>query len=104
MGGNDILNAGSVPGLLEGTVVWNPGSVNINATVTTTATVTGAVVGDRVLLTIPSSLVNSGLWRHFILYGYVSAADTVTLVATNSHSISSVDPSSVTVHVLVIPV
>lgn len=51
------------------------------------ATVTGAVVGDEV------SVAPKGTWPALGLFGYVSAADTVTLVASNTTA-GTLDPAS----------
>lgn len=56
-------------------------------------TVNGAVVGDRVDLVLPASIVGSGLTQAVQFYGYVSAADTVTIKVLNMNSSSVTVPT-----------
>jgi hypothetical protein len=65
-------------GQLFASKTYDPSSVNDGSSITTTVTVTGAVVGQTV--TPSFSLDLQGL----VLTGYVSAADTVTTVLTNN--------------------
>ena len=81
---------------LSGSKVHDFGSIGSIATATTTTTVTGAAAGDTVLIT-PSTALEAGL----VVYGYVSAADTITIVANNPTS-GSIDPASRTYYVAVI--
>lgn len=73
----------------------NTGAVAVS---TTTVTVTGAVLGDQVMVT-PSTQLEAGI----NIYGYVSATNTVTIVANNSTA-GAIDPASRTYYVLVIKV
>lgn len=83
---------------LSGNKTHDFASVASLNTQTTTLTVTGAVVGDSVIVT-PSTALEAGL----IIYGYVSAADTVTIVASNA-SAGAIDPVSRTYYVSVLRV
>lgn len=67
-------------------------------TATTTVTVTGAQTGDSVIVN-PSTALEAGL----VVYGYVSAADTVTIVANNPTA-GAIDPASRTYYVTVLKV
>lgn len=60
-----------------GTATWNPASVAAGAQTTTTVTVTGAKLGDRVDVSFSLDLQGQQLT------GYVSAANTVTAVLRN---------------------
>lgn len=58
---------------IEGTATYDPGNLVDGAGVTTTVTVTGAVLGDYVLVSFSLDL------QGILLTGYVSAADTVSV-------------------------
>lgn len=77
-----------VPSVLTGTATLNFGSIAAAAQEELTITVTGAATGDAVALAPPASL-ESGL----VCTGRVSAADTVTVRATNVTG-SPIDPAS----------
>lgn len=65
---------------LTTTTTLNFGNVGSNSSVTLTATLTGATTGDMVLIGMPA-----GSFASNILYtGYVSAANTITIMCTNS--------------------
>jgi len=81
---------------LSGSKTHDFGSIGAVSTATTTATVTGAATGDSVLIT-PSTALEAGI----NVYGYVSAADTITIVANNSTA-GAIDPASRTYYVSVI--
>ena len=81
---------------LSGSKVHDFGSIGSVATATTTTTVTGAAAGDTVLIT-PSTALEAGI----VVYGYVSAADTITIVANNPTA-GAIDPASRTYYVSVI--
>ena len=76
------------------TLVHDFGSINAQVQATQTVTVTGAVVGDAVLVR-PTTAVNG-----IILDGTVTAVNTVTVRAVN-YSSGSIDPGSQTYLVLV---
>lgn len=73
---------------------------NITAvnTATSNVTITGAVAGDKVIVT-PSTALEAGI----IVYGYVSAVDTVTIVANNPTA-GAINPASRTYYTLVLKV
>lgn len=70
------LRGDRIPQVITASKTWDPPSVANGATTTTTVTVTGAVAGQRVGVGFPFSAA-------FIASGYVSAADTVTVVIQN---------------------
>jgi hypothetical protein len=63
---------------MSGTTTWDPASVADGAMVSTTVTVAGAVQGDVVAAGF-DAMVHAG----WLISGYVSAADTVTVVLFN---------------------
>ena len=81
---------------LSGSTTFDFPNIGAVATSTTTVTVTGAAGGDTVLVT-PSTALEAGL----VVYGYVSAADTVTIVANNPTA-AAINPASRTYYVSVI--
>jgi hypothetical protein len=70
------------------------GSINAQSQATTTVTVTGAAVGDAVLVR-PTTAVNG-----ILLDGTVTAANTVTVRAVN-YSAAPIDPASQVYSVIV---
>ena len=106
-GSDTILNAlfqdGSVVKLaqqgdtvLEGSATWDPASVANGAKTTTTITITGAVLGDFVIASFSLDI------QSMTISGYVSAANTVTVVLANNTG-GAVDLSSGTVRARVYP-
>jgi hypothetical protein len=87
---------GRINGILVGTATWDPGNTATGASASTTVTITGAAVGN--VCTNPSWEDTTAGWT---LSAWVSAADTVTLVATNTNA-SADDPASFTARVWVI--
>ena len=81
---------------LAGSKTHDFASVASLNTQTTTLTVTGAQTGDNVVVN-PSTALEAGL----IVYAYVSAADTVTIVASNA-SAGAIDPVSRTYYITVL--
>lgn len=77
-------------------VTWDPPAVTSGTAATTTVTIPGATLGDYVSVSFSLSLA------FCILSGYVSSADTVTVVLFNS-TISTVNLGSGTLRVLVRP-
>ena len=72
-----------VPNVLRNTLAWNPGSGSAISTGnfdTTTVTVTGAVAGADVLVTQPNV---ANTYHGWIITGYVTSANTVTLWCHN---------------------
>jgi hypothetical protein len=91
----DSITLGSgaaLGGILSSVVSVDFASVPGNDSVTTTATLTGAAVGDAVIVT-PSSQW-SGAYLDLAVSGQVTAADTVTLTAANSAA-TAVNPAAV---------
>lgn len=74
VGGGAVLKK-----MLSATATYDPPSTANGAAWSTTITVTGAAVGDNVM--VSHSSVTSGDWN---LYGYVSAANTVTVYGRNN--------------------
>lgn len=83
---------------LSGSKTHDFGNITAVNTATTTLTVTGATAGDAVIVT-PSTALEAGI----VVYGYVSAADTVTIVANNPTA-GAIDPASRTYYVTVLRV
>jgi hypothetical protein len=92
-----IVGSGStVSELAVATAALNFPSIATTASADLTITVTGAAVGDYVVLALPASPA-AGI----VFNAFVSAANTVTIRASNITG-SSVDPASATYGVLVI--
>ena len=81
---------------ITGTGTIDYGSIAAGAVGTGTVTVTGAVVGDSVAVGVPSTF-NTGL----LAFGYVSAADTVTIRVINGTA-GAIDPASGTYRATVV--
>lgn len=81
---------------LSGNTTFDFPNIGAVATSTTTVGVSGAQVGDSVIVT-PSTALEAGL----VVYGYVSAADTITIVANNPTA-AAINPASRTYYVSVI--
>lgn len=64
---------------LQGTVVWDPGSIPVGASLTTTVTVTGATAGNSNLVLVAAPYSLAGLTAT----AYVHAANTVHIVLAN---------------------
>lgn len=83
-------------GYFSASIVWTPGSVAAGAQVTTTVVVTGAALGDPVIgASLSASLAGQQLT------GYVSAANTVTVVLRNGTA-GAIDLASPTLRVQVL--
>lgn len=80
---------------IKSSKVHDFGSIAAGVTATTTQTVTGAGTDDVVLIT-PNSQLEDGL----VIYGFVNAVDTVTIVAQNTIG-AAIDPASRTYYILV---
>lgn len=89
------LNATAAP--LTATATLDFGSIAAAASATLTITVTGATTGQAVALGLPAAPA-AGI----VFFGFVSAADTVTVRAMNITA-SAVDPASATYRATVLP-
>lgn len=94
-GAATVTTAALRPGLFAAAALDFP-SIAAAATATLNITVTGAVVGDPVVLALPAT-VNAGI----LFDARVSAADTVTVRATNITA-GAIDPASATFGVTVL--
>lgn len=83
-------------GVLTGSAVYDTASLNDAAGATTTVTVTGAALGDFVMVSLGVDL------QGISVTGYVSAADTVA-VRIQNESGGTLDLASTTIRVRVIP-
>lgn len=95
--GDGSINAGSfyidgniLPTVLSGTAVLDFGSIASFDQTDLTITVTGAVVGDEILLGLPAA-PTAGI----IFNAFVSAVDTITVRAHN-YTAGAIDPASAT--------
>lgn len=84
-------------GSLTASVTYDPPSLATGAAANTTVTVTGAAVGDTVLATHSSIETAATSW---IIYGYVSASNTVRVIILNATG-GTVDLGSGTLRVRV---
>lgn len=77
------------------TATWDPGSVAVGGSTSTSVSVPGAVVGDKVHVSHSSLGAND-----IMISGHVSAADTVRVVLFNP-SAAAIDLASGTLSILV---
>jgi hypothetical protein len=89
-------NRTAIVKLKTGTAAINFASIAAAGTQTGTITVTGAVAGDAVFIGVPTAAINAGV----IYWGYVSAANTVTVVANNITA-GPIDPGNATFRAVV---
>jgi hypothetical protein len=82
--------------VLSGSASLNFGSISAAAQADLTITVTGAAVGDEVMMALPAA-PTAGL----VFNAFVSAADTVSIRATNITA-SPIDPAAATYGVIVV--
>lgn len=67
------------PTVLRGSTTWDPASIGANSSTTTTVSVTGAALGDQVLVSKTSGSFSNGE----IYFGYVSSSGQVTIQLQN---------------------
>lgn len=75
---------------LTATATLDFGSVSAASSADLTITVTGAAVGDAVVLGVP----NGSVTANTVFFGWVSATNTVTIRCTNNDAASAADPAS----------
>jgi len=86
-----------ISGILTGSTTWDAPNAAATATVATTMTVTGAAVGDLVIVSTEASIPITNV----ILSAIVTAADTVTLRVHNTSTSTGVNLASATYRVIV---
>jgi len=89
-------NTAALAAFITDTATLDFPSISSNAQESLTMTVTGAAVGDTVMLGPPATIEAELSWS-----GFVSAADTVTIRVNHSHG-GSINPASATWRVTVI--
>ncbi len=89
-------NGNTITKVLSGSASLDFGSITAAAQANLTITVTGAAVGDEVIMSLPAAPA-AGL----IFNAFVSATDTVTVRASNITALA-VDPAAATYGVIVI--
>jgi hypothetical protein len=89
-------NGNTITKVLSGSASLNFGSIGAAAQAGLTITVTGAAVGDEVIMALPAAPA-AGL----VFNAFVSATDTVTIRASNITA-APVDPDAATYGVIVI--
>lgn len=89
-------NAYSKTLTLKGSTTWDPASVGANSSVSTTLTVTGAALGDGVIVSKTSGSFSNGE----LYFAYVSATNTVTIQLQNVSG-ATFDIASATFNVIV---
>jgi hypothetical protein len=89
-------NGNTITKALSGSASLNFGSIGAAAQADLTITITGAAVGDEVIMALPAA-PTAGL----IFNAFVSAANTVTVRASNITA-ASIDPAAATFGAIVI--
>jgi hypothetical protein len=89
-------NGNTITKVLSGSSSLDFGSISAVSQASLTITVTGAAVGDEVIMALPAAPA-AGI----VFNAFVSAADTVTIRASNITA-SAVDPAAATYGVIVI--
>jgi uncharacterized oligopeptide transporter (OPT) family protein len=88
----------AIASVISATATLDFASTNAHECSSATITVTGAAVGDVVALGIPTAVVGTS----GVFFGWVSAADTVTVRYHNTDKNNAVDPASGTFRATVI--
>jgi hypothetical protein len=88
----------AIASVISATATLDFPSTNSHSASALTITVTGAAVGDVVALGIPTEAIGT----NGVFFGYVSAADTVTVRYCNTDNGSAADPASGTFRATVI--
>ena len=89
-------NGNTITKVLSASASLDFGSINAASQAGLTITVTGAAVGDEVIMALPAAPA-AGL----VFNAFVSAANTVTIRASNI-TVSPIDPAAATYGVIVI--
>jgi len=79
--------------ILKGTVTVNLASIALAAVADNTVTLTGAAVGDTLIVNAPASAQEAGL---VVAQAWVSATDTIKIRVHNAAGTDPLDPASVT--------
>lgn len=77
------LASTTFPAVLRASLSWTPGTIGSLSNTSTTLTVTGAAVGDEVIITTSDG---AGMANGEVYQGWVSSANTVTVQANNFSS------------------
>lgn len=85
-----------ITGQLKNSTTWDPASIGANSSTTTTLTVTGAALGDGVIVSKTSGSFSNGE----LYFAYVSATNTVTIQLQNVSG-GTFDIASATFNVIV---
>jgi len=93
----DVGDLNVISGILTGSTTWDAPNAAANATVATTMTVTGAAVGDLVIVSTEATIPINNI----IISAIVSSANTVTLRVHNTSTSTGVNLASATYRVIV---
>lgn len=100
-----VVGSGGTPVLkiLSATASLDFTALAANSCEVLTVTVTGAADGDPVHLGVPTALADvDGATERTTLYGFVSAADTVSVRRCNHTAAGTADPAAATVRATVV--
>lgn len=94
-GGSLKIDGDTISGVLSGTATLDFGSIAASESADLAITVTGAAVGDPVFLGIPDGAISGGSGCDNVGFTtWVSAADTVTVRASNNDAAAAADLAS----------